>query len=150
MPTNNHAVIRYRVLDKCLQRKTEDNTEEHLRKLCGNAISEFDPNYEAAEVSLRTFRLDIAYLKRAATAIDSDVEIISRLGSSRYYYFYSKPGFSIYKNELTSSEVGQFSCAMQLLGRFKGLPEYDGIAELGSKLKKKIRYNCRRKSLCRI
>jgi len=137
MPTNNHAVIRYRVLDKCLQRKTEDNTEEHLRKLCGNAISEFDPNYEAAEVSLRTFRLDIAYLKRAATAIDPDVEIISRLGSSRYYYFYSKPGFSIYKNELTSSEVGQFSCAMQLLGRFKGLPEYDGIAELGSKLKKK-------------
>ena len=135
MATNKHASIRYQVLDECLRKKSEVNTQKNLRGFCCTAIAEQDPKYESAEVSLRTFRNDIAYIKGLAEK--HNVEVISQLGSEGYYYYYSSPDFSIYKNELTDSEVGQLKCAMQLLSRFKGLPEYDSIANLGAKLEQK-------------
>lgn len=135
MATSKHASIRYEVLDRCLQKESEDNTEKRLRELCCDAISELDPKYESAEISLRTFRNDIAYIKELAGK--HDVNVVSRLGRKGYYYHYDRDDFSIYKNELSDSEVGQLKCAMQLLSRFKGLPEYDSIADLGAKLEHK-------------
>lgn len=135
MAMTKHASIRYEILDRCLQKRSEDNTQQRLRNLCCNAIARQDSKYEAAEISLRTFRSDIAYIKNIAGK--QNVEVISRLGSEGYYYYYSRPDFSIYKNELSDSEVGQLKCAMQLLSRFKGLPEYDSIANLGAKLEQK-------------
>lgn len=135
MPVTKHASIRYGVLDRCLQKRSEIYTQGELRKLCADALEEADPRFEAAEISLRTFRSDIAYLKRIAEKHDVTVE--SSLGRNGYYYYYSRSDFSIYKNELSDSEVGQLKCAMQLLSRFKGLPEYDGIADLGAKLESK-------------
>ena len=135
MATNKHASIRYQVLDECLRKKSEVNTQKNLRDYCCSAIADQDPKYESAEVSLRTFRSDIAYIKSLADK--HNVEVVSQLGSEGYYYYYSNPDFSIYKNELSDSEVGQLKCAMQLLSRFKGLPEYDSIANLGAKLEQK-------------
>ncbi len=99
MATNKHASIRYQVLDECLRKKSEVNTQKNLRDYCCSAIAEQDPKYESAEVSLRTFRSDIAYLKSLAEK--HNVEVVSQLGSEGYYYFYSRPDFSIYKNELS-------------------------------------------------
>lgn len=135
MATNKHASIRYEVLDRCLQKRSEENTQEYLRHLCCDAIAEQDPKYEEAEISLRTFRSDIAYLKSLAAKHNVDIE--NHLGSNGYYYFYSQSDYSIYMNELNDSEVGQLKCAMKLLSRFKGLPEYDSIADLSANLEKK-------------
>lgn len=135
MPTNLHASIRYEVLDRELQRESEENTERRLRTLCSDAIIIEDAKYEAAEVSLRTFRSDIAHIKRIAE--DNNVEVKCRNGKNGYYYYYSRGDFSIFKKEFSDSEIGQLKCAMQLLSRFKGLPEYDNIAGLASKLEKK-------------
>lgn len=135
MATNKHASIRYEVLDKCLQKASVENTQGFLRERCCDAIAEKDGKYESAEISLRTFRGDIKYLKEKAE--QHDVSIECKLGPNGYYYYYSRPDFSIYMNELSDSEVGQLKCAMQLLSRFKGLPEYDGIADLGAKLEEK-------------
>ena len=135
MATTKHASIRYEVLDRCLRKQSEEYTESKLRELCCDAVAEEDPEYESASISLRTFRTDIAYIKSIAKK--HDVEVKSRLGSNGYYYYYSRNDFSIYMNELSDSEVGQLKCAMQLLSRFKGLPEYDGIADLGAKLEQK-------------
>lgn len=135
MPTNLHASIRYEVLDRELQRESEENTETRLRTLCSDAIILEDVKYEAVEVSLRTFRSDIAHIKRIAE--DNNVEVKCRYGKNGYYYYYSRGDFSIYKKEFSDSEIGQLKCAMQLLSRFKGLPEYDNIAGLANKLEKK-------------
>lgn len=135
MPTNLHASIRYEVLDRELQRESEENTEKHLRTICSDAIALEDIKYEATEVSLRTFRTDIAHIKRIAE--DYNVEVLCKLGRKGYYYYYSRGDFSIFKKELSDSEVGQLKCAMQLLSRFKGLPEYDNIEDIASKLEKK-------------
>ena len=135
MATTKHASVRYEVLDRCLQKQSEEYTEKKLRELCCEAIAEIDSKYEAAEISLRTFRSDISYVKKLAEK--HNVEVVHRLGSEGYYYCYSRTDFSIYKNELSDSEVGQLKCAMQLLSRFKGLPEYDSIANIGAKLEQK-------------
>ena len=135
MPINLHASIRYEVLDRELQRESEENTEKHLRTICSDAIALEDIKYEATEVSLRTFRKDIAHIKRIAE--DYNVEVLCKLGRKGYYYYYSRGDFSIFKKELSDSEVGQLKCAMQLLSRFKGLPEYDSIEDIASKLEKK-------------
>lgn len=135
MATNKHASIRYEVLDQCLRKQSEEYTQKKLRELCCEAVADSDLDYESATISLRTFRSDIAHLKSIAGK--HDVTIESRLGSKGYYYFYSRSDFSIFMNELSDSEVGQLKCAMQLLSRFRGLPEYDAIADLGVKLEDK-------------
>lgn len=66
MATTKYASIRYEVLDRCLQKQSEENTQQKLRELCCDAIAEQDPKYEAAEISLRTFRSDISYIKSLA------------------------------------------------------------------------------------
>lgn len=137
MATTKHASIRYEVLDSHLQKESEDNTQENLREWCCNELSERDDQYEMAEVSLRTFRSDISELKKRAAK--HDVNIVIKLGRKGYYYYYDREGYSIFNNELSDSEVGQLKCAMQLLTRFKGLPEYDSIASIGAKLEKKYK-----------
>ena len=139
MPVNKHADIRYDTLDRLLQRDSVENTCEMLRQACSDAILEHDPNYPFAEVSVRTFRDDIKYLSEKAKRAEVDIEIKKgeSHGEIHYYYKYSRPGFSIHQNELSSEEVGQLSGAMKLLAKFQGLPEYDKISELVEKLRSK-------------
>lgn len=145
MATNNHAAIRYETLDHYLQKDSVTNTCEYLRRKCSDAVSEYDPDYGYAEVSVRTFRKDIKYLKERIEnmKLGDDVSIVIKVGEDHgekhYYYTYSKPGFSIYMNELSNEEVGQLEGAMKLLAKFKGMPEYDKIAELGNKLRKRYK-----------
>ena len=75
MATNKHASIRYQVLDECLRKKSEVNTQKNLRDYCCSAIADQDPKYESAEVSLRTFRSDIAYIKSLADKHNVEVVI---------------------------------------------------------------------------
>ncbi|MBR2226361.1 MAG: WYL domain-containing protein [Bacteroidales bacterium] len=145
MATNNHASIRYETLDHYLQRDSVENTCENLRRWCCDAVNRYDPDYEYSEVSVRTFRKDIKHLKDKIVEMKlmDDVSIMIKVGEIRgekhYYYTYSKPGFSIYRNELSNEEVGQLEGAMKLLAKFKGMPEYDKIAELGNKLRKRFK-----------
>lgn len=135
MATNKHALIRYEVIDKYLQKRSGYNTYKNLSKECREEIIRREDASDIAEICLRTFRADIKYLREASLAKGVDIEF--RLGGEGYYYFYSDPTYSYFKKSLTSSQIGQLKCAFQLLDKFKGLPEYDGLSALAEQLKDK-------------
>lgn len=134
MATNNHASIRYRVLDSCLKKQDVKYTMPVLLQECNDAVGEFDPS--SCEVGVRTFRKDIKYLKDVAGK--SDVEINIKPGPDGYYYQYSDKDFSIYRNELSDSEVNQLRETIQMLSRFKGMPQFEEMGELMTRLEDKF------------
>ena len=134
MATNNHASIRYRVLDCCLKQQDVKYTMPVLLKKCNDAVGEFDPS--SCEVGVRTFRKDIKYLKEVAR--ESDVDINIKLGPDGYYYQYSDSEFSIYRNQLSETEMSQLKETIQMLGRFKGMPQFEEMGELMTKLEDKF------------
>lgn len=121
-------------MDDCLRKQDVQYTMNVLLQKCNDAVADYDPS--SCEVGVRTFRSDIKYLKGIAG--ESDVDINIKLGPDGYYYSYSKKDFSIYKNELSDSEVNQLKETIQMLGRFKGMPQFEEMDELMTKIEDKF------------
>lgn len=44
MPISKHASSRHEVLDRCMQKQSDDNTQLKLRELCSDAVANSDPD----------------------------------------------------------------------------------------------------------
>ena len=75
--------------------------------------------------SKTTLLADLANIENSYHTV---IEKISR--GREVYYKYADPLFSIYNNELTSSEVLQLQGAIDIIGRFEGLPNFICLDEL--------------------
>lgn len=120
MPVNNYPEIRYKVLDKCLGNHNRKFFIEDLLNACNRALEPYE-----ISVSERTIRDDI-------NAIEEMNHIfISRLrdGGHKVYYRYEEPGFSIYRKILSTEEVDRLREAIAMLGKLKGLPNFEWIEE---------------------
>ena len=53
-------------------------------------------------------------------------------------YFYSDPHFSVFKTELNQDEIDKLKATIQILGRFKGLPQFEWMEELLTGLEDKF------------
>ena len=73
MPINNHAAIRYKVLDQCFSDFYHQYGFEDLIKACDRVLSEIDPNTNG--ISVKTLRNDIRFMRSEqgySAPIDSD------------------------------------------------------------------------------
>ncbi len=128
MPTNKKAQLRYQILDRCFSnfhRKYEiddllDEVNEQLLDLYGT------------EVSLRQIREDIKYM-RERVAFDAPI-VAYPYDGKKCYYRYSDPDFSIYNNELSTSDINKLQSAIDMLGRFRGTAANAWLEEVISNL----------------
>jgi predicted DNA-binding transcriptional regulator YafY len=108
---------------------------------CNKAVCEYDPNSDC-NISVRTFRNDIKYLREIARQsyieTELEVDLESKPGPNGYWYSYSRKDYSIYTNELSDSEINQLKAVIFMLGRFKGLPEFDEMEGLITRLEDKF------------
>lgn len=116
MPINKLASIRYRVLDKCLRDHRRRYYITDLVDACNEALE----NFNGSSVSERQVRADIAFMQREA---GGNAPIERRMDGHRAYYRYSDPNFSILNLPMSQDEFDQLSNTIQMLGRFKGLPD---------------------------
>ena len=116
MPINKLASIRYRVLDKCLRDHRRRYYITDLVDACNEALE----NFNGSSVSERQVRADIAFMQREA---GGNAPIEKRMDGHWAYYRYSDPNFSILKLPMSQDEFDQLSNTIQMLGRFKGLPD---------------------------
>lgn len=129
MPSNRHAQIRYKILDSCFRNTGQDYSFEDLRNAIDEALSELEPNHKP--ISTRTLRGDIAFMEsEAGWMADIERHQVGR----QCYYRYRDPKFSINNQPLNKSELIQINTALEIIGRFNGMPQFGWVNEIITKL----------------
>jgi len=131
MPVNRNALIRYRVIDKCLQNRRRKWTIENLIDACNEALYE----YEGLEqgVSMRTIRLDLNAMRSDKLGYNAPIVV-----TDRKYYSYSDPKYSISNIPLTTQDLNVLQEVSHLLRQFKGFSHFSEVSEMVNKLEDKI------------
>ncbi len=131
MPVNRNALIRYRVIDKCLQNRRRKWTIENLIDACNEALYE----YEGLEqgVSLRTIRLDLNAMRSDKLGYNAPIVV-----SDKKYYSYEDADYSISNIPLTTQDLNVLQEVSHLLKQFKGFSHFGEVTEMVNKLEDKI------------
>ncbi len=108
MPTNKHALIRYRVINRCLKDFTY-TSKERLVEACSDALS--------YNVSPRTILQDIKDMKED-DHLEFKAPIVLEKGKG---YFYEDPDYSIDNIPLNADEVTALAFASTMLDQFRNV-----------------------------
>ncbi|MCB0689928.1 MAG: WYL domain-containing protein [Saprospiraceae bacterium] len=128
MPTNLHALIRYRTIDECLTKRYRKWTWQDLADACAEKIYE----YEGLEVvpSRRTIMYDLQYMRDGKLGYFAPI-VYDRASKS---YSYDDPDFSIQKFPLSKDDLFELEYALSILKNFKGFQNTTGIENIITKL----------------
>ncbi len=129
MATNKHAQIRYKILDNCFRNTGRNYFIDDLLEECNNAIIEMDP--KSRGVSLRQVQDDISFME---SEDGYSIELIRNKEGKRVFYRYSDPKYSIFNSPIDETELAKLKDALAILGNFKGLPQFEWMEELITKL----------------
>lgn len=130
MATNKHALIRYRILDRCFANVHRPFFIEDLIEQCSRELSD----YEGKEVmvSRRQIFNDMAYMSSES---GYKAIIDKRREGKRVYYRYQSTDFSIQKQPLNASELEQVKLALDTFGRMKGMPQFNWLNSIQAKIR---------------
>jgi predicted DNA-binding transcriptional regulator YafY len=133
MATNKNALIRYKVLDNCFRNPGRRYFIEDLIAECDVVLTELDPKSNG--ISRRQIFEDIAFMESNE---GWQIELLKKRDGKRVYYHYTDDSFSINNMPLNELEINQLKSAIDVLSRFKGMPQFDWVNELVPKLKQGI------------
>ena len=120
MAQGKNAYIRYKVLDRCFRDSRRRYYIEDLVEACNEELS----NYDGSSVSERTIRDDISFMQRQA---GGGIPLVKKYDGHKAYYMYSDRNFSIMDLPMSQSEAEMLSDTIQMLSRFKGLPNQEWL-----------------------
>jgi predicted DNA-binding transcriptional regulator YafY len=132
MPANKNAMTRYKILDELLSSPYHDYSLDELTDEVSNRLCSLYPDSDG--VVRRTIEKDISYLEREGPfLVDIKRYTVSTFNwdkqknVEKHCLRYEKPGFSIFKKDMTDDEKHLLSEALSLLGQFDGLPNLDAL-----------------------
>lgn len=129
MATNKHAVIRYQALDKCFSNFGRRFYIDDLIEACNNAIYDFTGKTDG--IKRRQLFEDIKFMESEE---GYSIELDRIDDGKKKYYHYSNKEFSINKQPLSQTEAEQLKDTIVMLNRFKGLPQFDWMQEVLTRL----------------
>lgn len=128
MPANKNAYIRYKALDECFRDWNVRYTWEKLQAYVERALKKED----IQQVSISTLRADVKFMMSRA---GGEAPIVTLHDGHEVYMRYSDPNYSILRQEITPKEMKQLAETVEMLSRFKGLPNYEWLTETLTELK---------------
>ncbi|MBO5155558.1 MAG: WYL domain-containing protein [Prevotella sp.] len=134
MPTVKNAFERYKVLDRCFRDRRRKYFINDLLEIVNKDIR----YYYGTEISERTLREDIKYMQ------DSEgysAPIAKGMVGHRVYYYYSNTEFSIMKLPMSQDEMTRLADTIQMLKRFKGMPDCDWMEETFARFEETFHLN---------
>lgn len=141
MAINKNAHLRYLVLDRCLRNRRRQYTLSDLTDECNAAL--MDETGGKSTVTERQVRKDLYFL-RDNPEISAPIEYVQD-GHKRYFH-YADHNFTISKMPLTEDEVGKIKGALNLLTRFRGMPQFGWIEEVVARLESSMFMKTERQS----
>lgn len=133
MPVNKDALLRYHVIDLCLQNKSKKWTWDKLAQKCTNALSEGTSSLKVNSFSKRTIETDIVAMKSEALGYFAPIEK-DKDGS----FFYTDPHFSIRNCTLTKNDLQHLKYAIDILKCYRGFGLINGLEGVFQKLESKF------------
>lgn len=137
MANTKQYAIREKELDKYLKKGWHSGKE--LMEYCNRALEKV--GYPVV-TSRQTLHNDLAH-------IESQYKItIDRKEKGRTcYYKYKDDNFSIYKPKLSEEDIQCLNQALEVLNSFKGMPQFDWIAELEARFNTSFQNDISKKSV---
>lgn len=133
MPTNLHALIRYRTIDRCLQRTTLSWNWQSLAEACREAVLE-QTGREVDAPSRRTILKDIAFMRGPEPGFNAPIVWDRSARSFRY----STKGFSIFQVPLTDRDLNELRQALALIRQYQGFDQLEHFEELLTRLEERL------------
>lgn len=137
MPTNKNALTRYAILDSLLSNRRRCYSIQDLTDI----LCEKLPDYGQSPVTKRQVEKDLNYLEYDSPfAVEFErfkIDAPTRTGDGVYKkpcIRYADASFSIFKKSLTEDEISLLSTVLSTLGSFRGLPNFEWLDTLASKL----------------
>ncbi len=129
MPITKNALIRYQCLDRCFRNPGKRYYLNDLLIECNKALQEFNSDSEG--IARRQLYNDITFMESSqGWSIP-----LERIKDGRKKYFrYEDQNFSINNQPINELEAEQLKSAMQIMQRFKGLPQFKWINEILPKI----------------
>ena len=131
MPINKQALIRYKVIDQCLQNRQRKWTLEDLVECCSEALYEYEGIRKG--VSVRTVQLDIQNMRSEKLGYNAPIIV-----AAKKYYTYEDKDYSISKIPLSKQDLGMLTEVVGLLKQLKGLNYFEEMSGMIAKLEDKV------------
>ena len=133
MPTNKHAILRYRTIDRCLRNVDAQWTWRELSEACQQEI--LRSTGREISISERTIKSDISTMR-------SD-EVLGYFAPIEYdrkekSYYYSNPRYALTESPINKSDKDLLQEVISLLTQFTGLNEVTGIHDIITKLESSL------------
>ncbi len=139
MAANKNPMIRYQVLDRCLRNRYKRYYIEDLVAACNEALLEYSEKYEP--VKKRQIYKDLNFMEEKWGNIN-------RIPDGRRKYFqWEDSEFSISKLPLNDEEIDKLKETILMLNRFKGMPQFEWMEEILSKLEDRFSLKGQSKSV---
>ena len=130
MSINKKALTRYLAYDRCLRNTGAKYTWLRLKDEANKALME-----EGLEgIGKTQFYADMQYMEFSEWKAP-----IEKYKDGRTVYFkYSDPSYSINNQPLNETEAKQLKSALQVLSRFKGIPQFEFVNEIIPAIESKL------------
>ena len=129
MGTNKNPIARYLALNKCFRNPGKRYFMEDLIEECNRVLRELNP--DTSGIKRRQVFEDINFMESAA---GYDAEILKEKEGRKVYYRYADMSFSISNATINETEAAQLKEALLTLSRFKGMPQFEWLEELKTRL----------------
>lgn len=137
MPTNKNAMTRYEILDELLSNRYHNYTIDGLVDEVNRRLQEIGRR----PVTRRCVEMDIEYIELSGPFMAEIERIPVTVFSAEHqknittkYIRYKDPSFSIFKKKMTDDEKYLLSNALDMLGQFDGLPNFEALQQLHKSL----------------
>lgn len=130
MPKNKNAEYRFSVLDRCFSDFRHKYTIDDLLEKVNDKL--YDANGSKSMIMERQLRGDLSAIRNMLP--DGIYLEAKPYDGKKCYYRYSEPNFSIYKNELSVTEVQNLRSTIEMLSKYRGLPSNGWLEEVISNL----------------
>jgi len=140
MATNKNATIRYQALNRCFRNPGRKYYIDDLIEACNDSLLDIDPI--STGIKRRQVFDDIKFMRDSqgfAAPIESYKE------GKKVYYRYNDLSFSINNQPLNEKEAGQLKEALLTLSRFKGIPQFEWVDEIKTRLEASFQLKSREK-----
>ena len=138
MPINRNALIRYKIIDSCLQRRNRKWTLDDLIEKVSDALYEYEGMDKG--ISKRTIQADIQLMRSDKLGYFAPIIVIEKK-----YYAYEDPTYSITNIPLSEIDLSKMNEAVELLKQFKGFSHFSELNEVVQKLEDHV-YSSAKKS----
>ena len=130
MPRTKNALIRQRVIDKCLSSAKKYSIRD-LMRACNIELESIG---EYPVTAMNTIRDDIEQIM----ANFPEANIIAYREGRNIYYSYEDKSYSIFNIPLNDDEVAQLTHTISVLSRFEGMPQFEWIEDFLERFKSSL------------